>query len=49
MQRVGTKERDNKNEANMANITASANGVNRNLAIPDKPKIGTNTIQITSV
>src|SRR3984893_3653071 len=49
MQRVGTKERDNKNEANMANMTASANGVKRNLAIPDKPKIGTNTIQITSV
>src|SRR5580704_9948539 len=49
MQRVGTKERDNKNEANMANMTASANGVNRYLATPDKPKIGTNTIQITSV
>src|SRR5258708_8059685 len=49
MQRVGTKERDNKNEANMANMTASANGVNRNLGMPDKPKIGTNTIQITSV
>src|SRR5258708_6571886 len=49
MQRVGTKERDNTNEANMANMTASANGGNRNLAIPDKPKIGTNTIQITSV
>src|SRR6201987_3184829 len=49
MQRVGTSERDNKNEANMANITASANGLNRNFGIPDKPKIGTNTIQIQSV
>src|ERR1700756_4693475 len=49
MQRVGTSERDNTNEANMANMTASANGVNRNFGIPDKPKIGTNTMQITSV
>src|SRR5260370_10378282 len=49
MQRVGTKERDNTNEANMANMTASANGENRNLAIPHKPKIGTNKLQITSV
>src|ERR1700756_3205410 len=49
MQRVGTRERDNKNEANMANMTASAKGLNRYLGIPDKPKIGTNTIQIQSV
>ena len=49
MQRLGTKERDKINDPNIAKITDSAIGVNRNLAAPDKLKIGTKTIQIQSV
>jgi hypothetical protein len=49
MQRVGTKERDKINDPNIAKMTDSAIGVNRNLATPDKLKIGTKTIQIQSV
>ena len=33
----------------MANTTASANGMNRNLAMPASRNIGTNTMQIDNV
>jgi hypothetical protein len=47
--RVGTKVRDRMYEASIANTTASAKGMNRNLAMPASRNMGTNTMQIDNV
>ena len=46
---VGTRVRERKYEAIMANTTAMANGVNRYLAAPVSSSTGTNTMQMARV
>jgi len=49
MAKVGTMVRDQKYEASMAKITASARGTKRNFATPDKKNMGMNTMQMQIV
>ncbi len=46
---VGTRVRDRRYAAIIANTTASAIGTNRNLATPERKNIGTNTMQMHRV
>ena len=46
---VGTRVRERKYDASMANTTASARGTNRYLATPVRKNIGTNTMQMQIV
>ena len=46
---MGTRVRDSRYDVSIANTTASASGVNRNLATPVSSTTGKNTMQIESV